>query len=70
MQKIYGFCAQWDEDARVWVVTSNDVPGLVAEAETLERLSTKLEVLIPELLDLNGVCNGLGVAFELSACKS
>lgn len=70
MQKIYCFCGQWDEDARVWVVTSDNVPGLVAEAETLERLSTKLEVLIPELLKLNGMCNGLGVSFELSACKS
>lgn len=61
MQKIYCFCAQWDEDARVWVITSDDVPGLVGEAGTLERLSAKLEVLIPELLELNGVCNGLGV---------
>jgi hypothetical protein len=45
----------WDDDAGVWVATSDDVPGLVAEAESLYALSEKLEVLVPELLDVNGV---------------
>ena len=26
--------ADWDVEAQVWVATSDDVPGLVAEAET------------------------------------
>lgn len=34
---------------------SEDVPGLVAEAESLNALAKKLRVLIPELLELNGV---------------
>ncbi len=45
--------AQWDPEARVWVATSEDVPGLVTEAETHEKLDRKLRVLIPELIELN-----------------
>lgn len=47
--------AIWDTDASVWVAESEDVPGLVTEAETLEALLAKLRVLIPELLEANGV---------------
>lgn len=45
--------ARWDDEAGVWVAQSDQVPGLVTEAETLEHLATKLEGLIPELLELN-----------------
>lgn len=45
--------AFWDPEASVWVAESDDVPGLVAEAATIEELSLKLESLIPELLTLN-----------------
>lgn len=55
MQKIFFIHAEWDREAEVWVAASNDVPGLVAEAETLEMLSTKLNRIIPELLNANGV---------------
>ena len=47
--------AIWDAEASVWVAESDDVPGLVTEAETLEALLAKLRVLIPELLEANGV---------------
>jgi predicted RNase H-like HicB family nuclease len=47
--------ADWDDEAGVWVATSTDVPGLVAEAETVEAMSAKLRILIPELLEANGV---------------
>lgn len=46
--------AMWDDEARVFVATSSDVPGLVTEADTWEALQQKLAVLIPELLELNG----------------
>jgi len=45
--------AEWDHEAHVWVATSNDIPGLVAEAESEEELLTQLHTLIPELLELN-----------------
>lgn len=47
--------AWWDPEARVWVAESADVPGLVAEADTLDALASELELLIPELLELNHV---------------
>lgn len=45
----------WDPEAEVWVAESDDVPGLVTEAPTVEAMLTKLRVLIPELMELNGV---------------
>lgn len=47
--------ACWDDEAQVWVATSEDVPGLATEADTSEALIEKLKVLIPELLEANGV---------------
>jgi hypothetical protein len=49
--------AFWDSDAEVWVATSDDIFGLVTEAENLERLTDKIRVMIPELLSLNGIIN-------------
>ena len=43
----------WDVEAGVWVATSNDVPGLATEADTVEALLVKLEGMIPELLAAN-----------------
>jgi predicted RNase H-like HicB family nuclease len=54
-----------DLEADVWVAESDDVPGLITEADTLEELVPKLRVLIPELLSANGK-NGHGdVPFTL-----
>lgn len=47
--------AFWDADAEVWTASSEDVPGLATEAETLEALTQKLRILVPELLQLNQV---------------
>ena len=58
METSYIVRSMWDDDAGVWVATSDDVPGLVAEAESLDALYEKLEVLVPELLDVNGFGQG------------
>jgi len=50
--------AIWDDEAKVWVATSDDVPGLVTEADTCEGLLNKLQILIPELLEANGLLVG------------
>jgi len=57
--------AEWDEDARVWVATSDDVPGLATEEDNLEGLIEKLKIMIPELLDVNEVKGEGEVSFEL-----
>jgi predicted RNase H-like HicB family nuclease len=46
--------AMWDAEAGVWVATSEEVPGLATEADTVEKLIAKLKVMIPELLEANG----------------
>ena len=46
--------AEWDADASVWVATSDDVPGLVTESDTLEALQSKVQIMVPELLEANG----------------
>lgn len=54
MNKPYLIRAEWDALAEVWVATSDDVPGLITEPETVEALDHKLKAMVPELLDANG----------------
>ena len=51
----YNVVADWDDEAKVWVATSPDIPGLVTEARTLEELLNKLYVMVPEMLVENGL---------------
>ena len=43
----------WDNEASVWVATSNDVPGLVLESGSLDALIERARYAVPELLELN-----------------
>jgi Domain of unknown function (DUF1902) len=47
--------AEWDSDAAVWVASSDDVPGLAAEAATLEILRPKVLAMIADLIEDNGI---------------
>ena len=62
---VYEILAQWDGDAGVWVAESEDVPGLVAEGGSPSILVQKLRILIPELLELNGVAVERTVRFHI-----
>ena len=53
--------ALWDPEASVWVAESEDVPGLVTEADTVEQLVAKLRVMVPELPEANGVLKQAGL---------
>ncbi|WP_045213744.1 DUF1902 domain-containing protein [Desulfonatronovibrio magnus] len=57
--------AEWDNEAMVWVATSEDAPGLATESDTLENLVHKLKIVIPELLGANGVDLSQETPFEL-----
>ena len=59
--------ATWDDDAKVWVAESDDVPGLATEAASLDALMAKLRDLIPELLELNDSALPGEIPFELLA---
>jgi hypothetical protein len=61
--------ALYDFEARVWTV-SDDRLGLVAEADTVELLEYKLQELIPELVELNGIDLPRPVQFTLVSEKT
>ena len=42
----------WDDEARVWYTTETPVPGVVAEAPTIDDLQKKLSLLIAEMLEI------------------
>lgn len=45
----------WDDEAAVWIATSDDVPGLVMESGSLDALIERVRFAIPELLQLNNI---------------
>ena len=44
----------WDEEASVWVATSDDIPGLVLESGSLDALMERVRYASHELSSLNG----------------
>lgn len=52
--KLFVVKVAFDEEAGVWFVESSDVPGLATEADTFDELAAKLQVMVPELIELNG----------------
>jgi len=58
--------AEWDGEAQVWVATSDDVPGLVTEAATIEDLIERLRAIIPELMELNRGIVGQRIEFRVT----
>ena len=66
MNKPYYVHAQWDEEVKVWVASSEDVPGLATESDTTESLIQKLKTLIPELLEANGQTPSKPITFDQS----
>ncbi|MBU6528118.1 DUF1902 domain-containing protein [Methylocystis sp. MJC1] len=57
--------AEWDDEARVWIATSDDAPGLVVEAETWQAMIDDVRVILPGLLGLNeGFSGDLALTFR------
>ena len=52
MPQSFRVAAEWDAEAHVWWASSPDVPGFVTEAPTLEELTDRAMLLIPELVKL------------------
>ena len=72
--KTYLIYADWDPEERVWVAYSDDVPGLATGAKTVEKLIDKLKVVVPELLEANGLLvtsdGSFDVPYDLMARRS
>lgn len=50
--EIFTFEALWDDEAKVWYTSETPIQGVLAEAPTLDKLSEKLSVIIPEVLGI------------------
>jgi hypothetical protein len=65
MSKPIQIDAQWDDEARVWIATSRDVPGLMAEAESWQAMIDEVRAVLPDLLELNqGATSGVTLTFK------
>ena len=42
----------WDNEAFVWMASSEDVPGLTLESGSLDALMERVKFAIPDLLEL------------------
>ncbi len=45
--------AEYDPEAKVWWAADGDIPGLAADAETVEALAAKAGAMLSDLLDLH-----------------
>jgi hypothetical protein len=46
--------ARWDPEASVWIATSDDVTGLVVEADTWPAMIEEVRLVLPDLLGVSG----------------
>lgn len=42
----------WDNEANVWVASSDDIPGLVLESGSFDALLERIRFAVPKLLSL------------------
>ena len=55
----------WDNEADVWIATSDDIPGLVLESGSFDALLERTRFAVPELLELNSDNNApLSLTFK------
>lgn len=48
----------FDPEANVYVATSPSVNGLVVEAESLDEVRKQVEIVLPQLLEINHLTDG------------
>jgi predicted RNase H-like HicB family nuclease len=68
MRDIRHVQVSYDPEARVWWAESDDLPGLVSEAPTLDALIDRVTAVAGELLSANGAAPGV-VSLEFSTTR-
>ncbi|MBR2518262.1 MAG: DUF1902 domain-containing protein [Selenomonadaceae bacterium] len=53
--KGYNIQLTWDDEAKVWIATSDDIPGLILENESADKLIRRVMISAPEIIELNDV---------------
>ncbi len=56
----------WDSEAEVWIATSDEIQGLILEAESVDKIIQKTVKAVPELIQLNGLKKKDDVCFVFS----
>jgi predicted RNase H-like HicB family nuclease len=51
----YTVLLTWDNEAYVWLASSEDVPGLALEAGSLDALMERVKYAVPDLLGLKDI---------------
>jgi hypothetical protein len=50
----YKISLEWDDEARVWIAESADIPGLILENGSLDALMVQVKLAAAELLEISG----------------
>lgn len=62
--------ATWDDEVKVWVAESPDLPGLVTEASSLDDLDKKLPGLVLDLVADDDNDSEIDIPIEVVASYS
>lgn len=62
----YNVCFSWDAESRVWIATSEEVPGLILESGSIDALIERVKYTIPELLELNQQASAKSIRFQMN----
>ncbi len=62
--------ATWDDEVKVWVAESPDLPGLVTEASSLDDLDKKLPGLVLDLVADDDNNSEIDIPIEVVASYS
>jgi hypothetical protein len=64
---MYAIKVTWDDEARVWIATSPDLPGLVLESGSVDALIERVKIAVPELLEIEKArCEGVSLGFNVT----
>jgi hypothetical protein len=64
---MYAIKIMWDDEARVWIATSSELPGLVLESGSVDALIERVKVAVPELLEIDKArCEGVSLDFNMA----
>ncbi|MBQ6004912.1 MAG: DUF1902 domain-containing protein [Selenomonadaceae bacterium] len=61
---------QYDNEAGVWIATSDDLTGLILESESPETLMKRVIAAAPELIELNNLPKYKTINFYMTRHES
>lgn len=65
----YNIQLVWDNEVEVWIATSDEIPGLILEDESADRLIQRVILAAPELIELNNMERRQDIYFHCDRCE-